>query len=283
MWTHSHHRLVCVAVFAIAYTAATMTHPIIEYGDPAAIAQQLDETGVVCLQDAVPQEWLTCARANVEDQLLAHGVHDHFIRSPGGEDHTAAEGFITSPSVLSLLREVSRIRFPDNPDDLELTGSALRIIAGPRGEGDAYWFHYDASVVTMVVPIFLPDAGPGNSGELVGLFNKRPFRRSVLANIVDKIVGQSQFYRIRILRRLDDTGYLQRVDMEVGNAYLFWGYRSLHGNMPCESGALRATLLLHFGRPHGSSEALTTAVRIGQSLRSLGQKRSDDKTVVSAY
>jgi hypothetical protein len=30
--------------------------------------------------------------------------------------------------------------------------------------------------------------------------------------------------------------------------YLIWGYRSLHGNMPCESGAVRATLLLHFGR-----------------------------------
>jgi|ERR1700730_6293959 hypothetical protein len=123
----------------------------------------------------------------------------------------------------------------------------------------------------MVVPIFMPDAERGNSGELVGLFNKRPFRRFVLANIIDKVVGQSRLYRRHILRRLDRTDYLQVVEMEVGNLYLFWGYRSLHGNMPCESGALRATLLLHFGRQHGSSEALTAAVRLGQSLRSLGQ------------
>ena len=135
----------------------------------------------------------------------------------------------------------------------------------------------------MVVPIFLPDAMPGNAGELVGLFNKRPFRRLVLANIVDKTVGQSHLYRKRILGKLDESGYLHRVDMEVGNAYLFWGYRSLHGNMPCESGALRATLLLHFGRPHGSSEALTAAVRIGQSLRTLGQKRTAEETSVGAY
>ena len=101
-----------------------------------------------------------------------------------------------------------------------------------------------------------------------------PFRRFVLANIIDKVVGQSRLYRRHILRRLDRTDYLQVVEMEVGNIYLFWGYRSLHGNMPCESGALRATLLLHFGRPHGSSEALTAAVRLGQSLRSLGQKRA---------
>jgi hypothetical protein len=262
-----------------------MTQPIIEYGEPLRIAHQLDETGVVCLENAVPPEWLAAAGAEVEDRLLTHGEHDHFIRSPQGEGHSAAEAFITSPSVLSLLGDIVRARFPEGPAaDVELTGSALRVIAGPRGEGDAFWFHYDASVVTMVVPIFLPDAEPGNSGELVGLFNKRPFRRFVLTNIIDKAVGQSGFYRSRILRRLERADYLKKVDMEVGNLYLFWGYRSLHGNMPCESGALRATLLLHFGRPHGSSEALTAAVKLGQSLRSLGHKRvGSTEEAVSAY
>jgi hypothetical protein len=270
-------------LFKITYAFATMTQPTIQYGDPLRIAAQLDETGVVCLENAVSEEWLAHARADVQDRLLNYGVHDHFIRSPKGEEHSAAESFINSSSVLSLLTDIVRARFPEGPADLELTGSALRVIAGPRGEGDAFWFHYDASVVTMVVPIFLPDAERGNSGELVGLFNKRPFRRFVLANVVDKVVGQSQFYRRHILRRLDDSDYLQRVDMEVGNLYLFWGYRSLHGNMPCESGALRATLLLHFGRPHGSSDALKAAVRIGQSLRSLGQKRAGEEATVGAY
>jgi hypothetical protein len=255
-----------------------MTKPVIRYGDPQVIADQLDETGVVCLENVVPAEWLADARASVEDRLSVHGERDHFIRSPEGEEHSATEAFINSPTVLSLLADIVSARFPQGPAELELTGSALRVIAGPRGEGDAFWFHYDASVVTMVVPIFMPDAERGNSGELVGLFNNRPFRRFVIANIVDKIVGQSRFYRRHILRRIDRADYLQRVDMEVGNIYMFWGYRSLHGNMPCESGALRATLLLHFGRPHGSSEALTAAVRLGQSLRSLGQKRPAEAT-----
>jgi hypothetical protein len=253
-----------------------MTQPTITYGDPQRIADQLDETGVACLENAVPAEWLGQARANVEDRLSTHGEHDHFIRSPEGEEHSAAEAFINSPTVLSLLTEIVRARFPEGPAELELTGSALRIVAGPRGEGDAFWFHYDASVVTMVVPIFMPDAERGNSGELVGLFNKRPFRRFVLVNIIDKLVGQSGFYRRHILRRLDRTDYLQRVEMEVGNLYVFWGYRSLHGNMPCKSGALRATLLVHFGRPHGSSETLTAAVQLAQSLRSLGKKSTAD-------
>jgi hypothetical protein len=242
----------------------------------------LDENGVACLDNTVPEEWLAHARADIEDRLLNHGVRDHFIRSPESEELSAAAAFINNPEILSLLREIVRARFPHGPADLELIGSALRVIAGPRGEGDAFWFHYDASAVTMVVPIFLPRAEPGNSGELVGLFNKRPFRRFVLANIIDKVVGQSGFYRNHILHRLDRPGYLKRVDMEVGNLYLFWGYRSLHGNMPCESGALRATLLLHFGRPHGSSDALTNAVKLGQSLRSLGQKRAGSTAEATA-
>jgi hypothetical protein len=273
----------CLPPIKITYTSATMTQPIINYGDPLAIADQLDAIGVACLEGAVPTEWLAQARADVEDRLSTHGEQDHFIRSPEDEEDSAAEAFINSPAVLSLLTNIVRARFPEGPAELELTGSALRVIAGPRGEGDAFWFHYDASVVTMVVPIFMPDAEPGNSGELVGLFNRRPFRRFVLANIIDKAIGQSRFYRSHILRRLDRTDYLQRVDMKVGNLYLFWGYRSLHGNMPCESGALRATLLLHFGRPHGSSDALTAAVRLGQSLRTLGEKRAGREDTVGAY
>jgi hypothetical protein len=262
-----------------------MTPPNIEYGDPRKIADQLDQTGVVCLENPVPAEWLAHARADVENRLFTHGERDHFIQSPEDEEQSAAAAFINSPTVLSMLTDIVRARFPQGPADLELTGSALRVIAGPRGEGDAFWFHYDASVVTLVVPIILPDAEPGNSGELAGLFNRRPFRRFVLANIIDKAIGQSAFYRSHILRRLDRADYLQKVDMEVGNLYLFWGYRSLHGNMPCESGAVRATLLLHFGRPHGSSEALTAAVRLGQSLRSLGPKRaaSPDEAMAGAY
>lgn len=108
MWGRSHHRSVHVPLLTLTYTAATMTKPIIAYGDPHRIADQLDETGVVCLQNAVPQEWLVHARADVEDRLSRHGVHDHFVPSPQSEVGSAAGTFINSPSVLSLLTDVVR-------------------------------------------------------------------------------------------------------------------------------------------------------------------------------
>lgn len=249
--------------------AALMTHPTIEYADPQQIADLLDQCGVVALDDAVPTDWLTQARTAVEDLLRKYGEHDHFIRSPQGDEHSAVEAFISSPSVMALLNELVAARFPDGTAEPELTGTALRVIAGPKGVGDAWWFHYDASVVTMIVPLFIPDAGSGNSGELVGFFNKRPFRRFVIANIIGKAVSQSRFYRWLILHRFGAPNYGQIVDMKVGNIYLLWGYRSLHANMPCEAGAVRATLLLHFGRPHGLSPTLHRAVRLQNAVRGL--------------
>lgn len=252
-----------------------MTLPKISDWDPREIADELDEIGVVCLKRAVPSEWLEQARAEVKYQLRTHGESNHFIRSPIGGEHSAADAFIADPSTLPLLSQIMRARFSKGRAAAELTCGALRIVAGPRGEGDSWWFHYDASIVTMVVPIFLPDAGRGTSGELVGYFNKRPFRRFVLVNIVEKVATQSAVYRQVIRRRLGTPNFGRIVDMEVGNIYLFWGFRSLHANMPCESGALRATLLLHFGRPYGSSRALRTAGRVQHILLKLRGKADD--------
>jgi hypothetical protein len=78
--------------------------------------------------------------ASVEDRLSAHGEHDHFIRSPKGEEHSATEAFINSPTVLSLLADIVRARFPEGPAELERTGSALRVIAGPRGKTTHFGF-----------------------------------------------------------------------------------------------------------------------------------------------
>lgn len=265
----------------ITYTSPAMMQPLIKYGDPLRIVDQLDETGVMCLENAVPTEWLADVRTEVQDWLLNHGVRNHLIHLPQGEGQSAADAFVNNRAVLSLLGEIVRSRFPDA--DPELIVSALRVAAEPRSENDAFGFHYDASVVTMIVPIFLPDAEPGNAGEFVALLNKRPFRRFVLSHIIDKAIGQSRLYRSHILRRLDRTGYLQKVDMELGNLYLFWGYRSLHGNMPCESGALRTTLILHFGRTQVSGKTLTAAARLGRSLRTLGQKPIETEATVGAY
>lgn len=233
--------------------------------NPQLIADQLDQRGFVCLERAVASEWLVSARSEIKRLLRDHGQSYHFFRNPRGQEHRAIEAFVNDPETLGLLAEVMRARLPEGLP--ELANASLRVIAGPRGDDDSFTFHYDAGAVTMVVPLFLPEADRGRRGELIGFFNKRPFRRSVSVNLLDKLVDQSGMYRRYILRR-SDHAKTTMIDMELGNAYLFWGYRTLHANLPCEPGALRATLLIHFGRPHGPSRMLSAAAKVQRGIRS---------------
>ncbi|WP_126298341.1 hypothetical protein [Mycolicibacterium phlei] len=231
---------------------------------PADIADGMDARGVVCLPNAVSEDWLAEARDEVRRYLAEHGERNSLVRSPSTP---ALAEMISDSRVLRLLTDIIRTRLPEAKADAELLDGAVRIIAGPHEEGDAWWFHYDASAITVIVPIFIPDAGRGTSGELVGLFNRRPFRRFAISNVVGKAFSQSGFYRRRLLRRVGKPGFGQVVDMTPGDMYLLWGYRSLHANMPCRSGALRVTLLMHFGRMHPGSRVMSAAVRAQDMMR----------------
>jgi hypothetical protein len=136
--------------------------------------------------------------------------------------------------------------------------SVLRVLAGPEREATSFKFHYDAAIVTMLVPLFIPTEGAGRSGDLILFPNRRPFRRSVALNIFEKVITQNRFYRTRILQEFNRAPQRYSVQLKPGNAYLFWGYRTFHGNGPCAPNTLRATLLLHYGNPHGGNPVLAT-------------------------
>jgi hypothetical protein len=72
----------------------------------------------------------------------------------------------------------------------------------------------------------------------------------------------------------DDAQSFTRIAMQPGHMYLFWGYRSLHTNLPVAEDALRATAVFHYHNVHGSS---SLASRIRKSLGALsGQGMRDD-------
>ena len=230
------------------------------------ITQQLNQRGLVCLYDVVSTEWIDSARANVRSRLTEVGLRNHFVIGPGDEPNTPANAFVTDPQIVALLHGLSRIRRPRRAVANERIHTALSILGGSSAESGPSRFHYDASTVTMVVPVLIPHAGQGRSGELVVFPNRRPFRRYVTANIVEKAIAQTTFYRSHAMKRIRREPGIHVVDMEPGNVYLFWGYRTYHGTLACVSEAVRVALLLHCGSPHGSSWTLTTAKSLSRAL-----------------
>jgi hypothetical protein len=232
---------------------------------PKTLAE-LDSSGFACVENCVSDRWLERTRSEVTDHLAAHGEKFFSIIRPADRAGSPFAELVGDPAIQGLMRELTARACPQGAIDTESTYNVLRVIAGPEGERGSHQYHFDASVVTILVPIFMPEAARGAGGELITFPAFRPYRRSVLANLADKLRHQNRFAWNRVARRVDAHREAHMQVLLPGNIYLFWGYRTLHGNLACAPGSLRATLLVHYGNPHGRSRLLGLIRRLRQGV-----------------
>lgn len=232
---------------------------------PGTLAE-LNRSGFACVEKCISDDWLVRARADVTGNLAAHGNKFFSIIRPADRRGSAFDEFVHDPAVQGLMRELTARACPQGANDTESTYNVLRVIAGPQGDQGSHQYHFDASVVTILVPIFMPDAARGAGGELIAFPDFRPYRRSVLANLADKLRHQNRLAWKRVARRVDRDRAAHLRVLLPGNIYLFWGYRTLHGNLACAPHSLRATLLVHYGNPHGHSRLLDLIRRVRQRV-----------------
>jgi hypothetical protein len=136
----------------------------------------------------------------------------------------------------------------------------LRCLTGERGQRESLIFHYDSFVLTTIMPVCMPD----NPGDLLMLPNHRPLRRTYAFNLVDKLRVDNRWVQRRLAKDYaNHADKFTQVRMQPGDLYLFWGYRSLHTNLPADADAVRATAVFHYHNLHADS---SLAHRIRQSL-----------------
>jgi hypothetical protein len=136
------------------------------------------------------------------------------------------------------------------------------------GHRSSYRFHYDSYVLTVLLPIVIPEEEP--RGDFLIIPGTRARRRSYLINLLDKAIVGNKLSQtlLRMAARRGETGIL-RVALQPGTIYFFWGYRSIHTNAPCRLDRLRATALFHYGDPHRNSSFRSL-------IRNLRGFRADD-------
>lgn len=220
------------------------------------LVKRLNTDGVICLENAISPEWLDAVRAAVPQYLAQHGERDFLVADVGDDVDGPVHQLTANADLNSLFASLADAGWPRRANT-QILQSGLTVRSGWTQKAPPMLFHYDASVVTMVIPIYLPKAEAGASGELVVIPNKRPFRRFLISHAVDKLLTHNSVYRKGIARAAFRKPEDHVVDLEVGNAYVFWGYRSLHGNLPCAPGYLRVTLILQFGEVHRQTAALS--------------------------
>ena len=112
---------------------------------------------------------------------------------------------------------------------------------------EAHRYHFDAHLFTVLLPIYIPNNINKKNGDLVIAPNFRKLSKNLFVNIMQKFLYQNfifkKFLHKKIIR---DLFNFQQLNLQVGNLYLFNGYRSLHGNLEINSVDKRATLLIHY-------------------------------------
>ncbi len=188
---------------------------------------------------------------------------DHQYVGFNGPDEVAGSGLeeiYRSPNFIKFMKQVYE-RGTGKPAPEQEFYHVLRCLTGQTGQKHSLIFHYDSYVVTALIPIEIPTEG--RTGDLLMFPNTRRIRSAYLFNAADKVLLDNPLTQT-LLRTSIERKALKpaRIQMKPGNLYLFWGYRSIHANEPCDPDKVRATALFHYANPHlraNETECVSTA------------------------
>lgn len=224
--------------------------------EPATVARlvkDIDTRGFAVLENFIAADQLQQAREFITRQVAEHGPEYFALHGLAAMRDSLFADLATSPAFRQMLNEVyeTGLNLTLPPD--ETTFPVIRFLQGRTGRKESHFFHFDATGLTALVPIVIPTEGQ-YCGDLITFPNIRPVRRSVMVNVIEKAILHNTVSQ-KLTSWLVGKGWLKpvRIKLKPGNVYLFWGYRSLHANDPCDPSMLRATALYHYGNPHRHS------------------------------
>jgi hypothetical protein len=214
----------------------------------ASLVADIERTGFGVIPDFVGADELKRMRAFVAKAVQdAGGEYAGFV-GPDSVTGSGLDELARSPHFRDMVKEIYERGTGRKAPEQEFY-QVLRCLSGASVRRHSYLFHYDSYVVTVLIPIEMPTAGM--TGDFLMLPNTRRVRKRYVANVIDKVILDNPVSQF-LLRTLTKANVIRptRIRMVPGNAYFFWGYRSVHTNEPCDSDRIRATALFHFANPH---------------------------------
>lgn len=221
---------------------------MVERADVAALAECMRRTGFGVVPDVVTVEELRGLQEHARDSVERKGGESTYLTRKALAG-TALSDLADSPQMRALLAGLYEECVQAAPAAEEVVHPALRCLFGRSGAASSLQFHFDSYMVTALLPIEIPTVG--KRGDLLHYPNLRGVRKIALRNVVEKAVCQNPM-GIRLISSKVSRSLFppSRQELVPGNLYVFWGYRTLHGNDRCDLDRLRATALFHFGDPH---------------------------------
>ncbi|WP_322101648.1 hypothetical protein [Paraburkholderia sp. J41] len=216
------------------------------------LCDSMDKTGFGVLHDAISETVLAQMRGFVAEQIERRGGQYFGLSGAQWINETCLRPLYESAALRELLDTLYE-RKMHAAAPAERIYPVMRALTGTHGLRHANNFHYDSYMLTVLVPILIPDGPNEPPGHLVMFPNMRNARRWVVVNIVEKLLVENVMHRVWRLPFVQRLLAAKIVPLTPGNLYFFWGMRSLHANQACLPSSVRCTVLLHFGDPHEGS------------------------------
>jgi hypothetical protein len=226
-------------------TDSTNGNPIV-----ARIAAEMEKSGFSMVKNFLSADELAEARIHVSREVKKSDGQFFAIHGCEVMEGSFLGSLGTSLEFKKMLTDLYALGTGLTPSATEGVFPVIRCMQGSSGRRQSHFYHFDATVVTALLPLFIP-TGEQHCGDLISFPNIRPVRSSAFINLIEKGILHNRLsqkitafaVKCRLLKPLI-------LKLEPGNLYFFWGYRSLHANDYCDPGSLRATALYHFGDPH---------------------------------
>ena len=206
-----------------------------------AIRGQLDDEGIVELTEFLTPE----AHALLKQQILdlesaatasSAGTNQKYALKGEHLNETVVGELARSDYMREVVNGILEPWVGGDPIRSEEIVPGINIMRGP---GDVTAYHFDGTYLNMILPVVVPQITGERRGQLTAYPNIRSFKRSFWDTKVIAALA-----RVKALHRLFRK---REVDYEERGAYLFYGYRTLHGvESPAEAG-LRAVTNMTVG------------------------------------
>ena len=206
--------------------------------------KKLNQEGHYCFENLLNDTELNTLTKLVESKLKENNNKYFFLA-----DNKLNETFINNKEFLSkfenLFRELS-INLKINDFEKQNIYKVLRVVTGKKNEKESYRYHFDAHLFTLLIPIIIPSRKDSNNGDLIIFPNIRKVGKSLILNILQKLIFQNRITKLLLKNNCIFKNKSMLLKLKPGNVYIFYGYRTLHGNQTINPNDVRATILLHF-------------------------------------
>jgi len=238
------------------------------------IKENINKKGFHCLENFINQDSLEVLRKFVDQKLEENNYQYFFLTSESASNNLLNDEKFFG-SIENLLKDITS-SFNFKIRENEKLYKVLRVVTGEKSKKVSLDFHFDAHLLTLLIPIYIPNTEKSDNGNLIIIKNLRTLTKALIKNIFQKIFYQSNFFKNFFIEK--NLVKKEILNLSPGNVYIFNGFRTLHANMNINPKDIRATILVHYYDIFKSSFLvdLNRKMRIKKELKTINSNKNQN-------